>query len=607
MRLLLESVKYPTPEESLAEEQLIRAAEQAGHAITLKRPGLRPSPTDGFNSVISLRPRQESTLQLELGRPNDLLDLPKNPFSRRFLRIAHDILFLDLSDGRRTFYTQSKGLVASFDHGRLAVLQHTYGVDASRCIQLTPPILLAKKLPKNTEERLLLRNQVRQKLHVIEASLVLLQRADDEVRHGVDRTLAACQNMPPEKRESLQLVVFAPRGLSGLENVRATMNRMGMDTLRQLHVVGKEFPLEELMLAADILMHPVRVDDHPYILPEAMATGLPLICTADCVFHQLVNAAGLPVIPSSPFHNATLEDAFMLIQRELTHVTDDTVAAAQMLLGGNWADEAIAAATATPLANAQEDAPLTQQEIQELVAAHHRLCDNGKALRNIGKRAVTRVAIRRTGGYTVSYIIKEYRKTPWWHLRSQSRRTKKGTALMKSFTPSCLAAYHSRSTGSDYLIFGDCGKGSFHPADYATRPDADKLFAGCGELLARLHAGGIYHKDAKAANYVANDYLQEECPYPVCLVDCDNVFAHPAPLSLRLRAHNVAQFLASNGRLAADDPALFYRMMGHFRTGYIQNSRMDREEAATLWRMAWQEAHYGKHIERNLPEDIYLI
>ncbi len=606
MRLLLESVKYPTPEESLAEELLVRAAEQAGHSLTLVRPGLRPSPTAGYNSVLSLRPRRESTLQLELGRPNELLDLPRNPFSRRFLRIAHDILFLDLSDGRRTFYTQSKGLVASFDHSRLAPLQTTYGVDASSCIQPTPRIVLAKKLPKSTEERLMLRAQNRQKLHILEASLVLLQRADDEVRHGVDRTLYAVRNLPQDKRENLQLIIFAPQGLSGLENIRATMDRMGMDTLRQLHVVGKEFPLEELMLAADILMHPVRTDDHPYILPEAMATGLPLICTADCVFHQLVNAAGLPVIPS-PFHNATLEDAFMLIQRELTHVTDDTVAAAQMLLGGNWADEAIAAATATPLAHQQEDAPLTRQEIVELVASHHRLCDGGKALRNIGKRAVTRVSIRRTGGYTVSYIVKEYRKTPWWHLRSQSRRTKKGTALMKSFTPACLAAYHSRANGSDYLIFGDCGRGSFHPPDYASRPDAAKLFAACGELLARLHAGGIFHKDAKAANYVANDYLQEECPYPVCLVDCDNVFALSAPLSMSLRAHNIAQFLASNGRLAAADQGLFFRMMGHFRVGYIQNSRMDREEATALWRMAWHEAHYGKHIERNLPEDIYLI
>ena len=609
MRILLESPRYPTPDEELAEEKLACAAIDAGHHLVIQRPGLRPVDATGFDCVISLCPRAEATMLLELGTPSDLSPrLHRQRWPQRLLRFLHDLLCLDISGGKREFYAQSQGLVASCDHRRLLDIQQHYHLSSGRCLQLTPPVTLLQSNPPSQADRMAMRSVTRGKLDIPQDAIMLLQLADDAKRHGVLRTIRMLRHLPPHPRDYIHLVLFSPKGCKNLNEVRDLMKHYGMDDNEQLHLAGPGMKLGELLLAADVLLHPVQQDDHPYAPLEALASSLPVICTAESSYHELVNAAGFPVIPV-PFHSATMEDAFLLVLRELKHVTEDAAATSRMLHESNWAAEAIAAATARSehAPGAGGPVPPTPAEVGKIIAEHRRLLSAGQVLKDQGKRAVTRVILRRENdGTTAEYIVKEFRKAPWWHLRNQLRRTIRCTALMNSYTPSCLATFHASDNGSDYAIFASCGESSFYHIGYAMRPDAAKLYASCGELLARLHTNGLYHKDAKSANYVANDNCGNECPYPVCLVDCDNVVVCSAPLPLKLRVHNIAQFIASCGKLA-ENSQLFYRMMGYFRNGYINNFQMSHDEAAHLWLLAWKEAHYGKHIERNLPDEVFLV
>jgi UDP-glucose:(heptosyl)LPS alpha-1,3-glucosyltransferase len=103
---------------------------------------------------------------------------------------------------------------------------------------------------------------------------------------GLDRVIAAIEVRP----EATLLVCGLPAGERAPAAGRAKV--MG--------VVSDE-ELSDLFEAADLLIHPARLDVTGSVILEAMAHGLPVITTANCGFSTHVAAADAGVVLPVPF------------------------------------------------------------------------------------------------------------------------------------------------------------------------------------------------------------------------------------------------------------------------------------------------------------------
>jgi len=115
---------------------------------------------------------------------------------------------------------------------------------------------------------------------------------------GLDRVVAALGRHP----EARLLVCGPASGNRQLEALLAAARRAGVaDRIRLFGMVSDGQLLGELFAAADLLVHPARLDVTGTVILEAIVNGLPVITTANCGYaaHVLAADAGV-VLPAEP-------------------------------------------------------------------------------------------------------------------------------------------------------------------------------------------------------------------------------------------------------------------------------------------------------------------
>ena len=432
--------------------------------------------------------------------------------------------------------------------------------------------------------------QLRHALNLNEKHLLVLQVADDWHRQGVDRSLAALAALPAALQNRCRFLLLGRRpSQRRLENLA---ERQGFSPARVLSL-GQTKPLSQLLTIADVLIHPAREEETGTMLLDAITAGVPVVCTDSCGYSGFLQRTSCPVIPA-PHHLSAIADALGFTLRHLNPIkTMMPIEFEQLGLRNRSAQLLHALETHAPLAIQ----PLALSDVCEIAALHLRNLADGQALKNERKRAASRVTYQ-----GVRYIVKEFKRREWWHLGSCATRTELGTALLERYTPQVCGKYRDPNSGSEYLVFHDCGDGNFFQADYAQRADAPQLYATCGRLLAELHDAGLHHHDAKPANFVKNQFCQNECALTVCLVDCDNVTRSTLPLSQQVRAHNLAQFIAGTGKLARLDQTQWRRLVRAFCEGYNAAAQLPMGDLDQLWQRAWHIVDSHQHIEHTLPD-----
>lgn len=81
-----------------------------------------------------------------------------------------------------------------------------------------------------------------------------------------------------------------------------------------VHFLGGRDDVPDLLLAADLLVHPARAEAGGIVLLEALVAGLPVITTDVCGYAHHVQEAGAGTVLGSPFRQLALEQA---VQRGL--------------------------------------------------------------------------------------------------------------------------------------------------------------------------------------------------------------------------------------------------------------------------------------------------
>lgn len=126
--------------------------------------------------------------------------------------------------------------------------------------------------------------------------------AQDHIK-GLDRVLIALQSAPDT---TLLVAGIAPDSREARPAVKALARKLGRARVRFL---GFREDIPELMAAADVLVHPSRLDVTGQVILEAIVNGLPTVVTGLCGFAEHVKKSGAGIVLPEPFSQAELQAA----------------------------------------------------------------------------------------------------------------------------------------------------------------------------------------------------------------------------------------------------------------------------------------------------------
>jgi UDP-glucose:(heptosyl)LPS alpha-1,3-glucosyltransferase len=156
---------------------------------------------------------------------------------------------------------------------------------ASDRIHLLPPGIDRNRLVTNPlkDER---RNQFRKTLGVGDNDLMILTVGSSFRTKGVDRSISAIASLPDKLKKHCHYIVV---GLGKDKKFMAIAQRKGIGD--RVSFMGGRRDISNFYYAADVLLHPARIENTGTTLLEAMVTGLAVIATANCGYSHYIQEA----------------------------------------------------------------------------------------------------------------------------------------------------------------------------------------------------------------------------------------------------------------------------------------------------------------------------
>jgi UDP-glucose:(heptosyl)LPS alpha-1,3-glucosyltransferase len=190
-------------------------------------------------------------------------------------------------------------LISAREQRRFESCYHT---PAARMHLLPPGVEPDRRRPPDAAAR---RTTARHRLGLLHDEHTLLFVGSDFVRKGLDRAiraLAALRAAFPGRRFRL---LVAGQGRVGRLALLAKRQQVG----ELVTFLGGRDDIPELMLAADVLVHPARSEAAGIVLLEAIVAGLPVVVSGECGYADHVAKAGAGTVLLEPFAQADLDAA----------------------------------------------------------------------------------------------------------------------------------------------------------------------------------------------------------------------------------------------------------------------------------------------------------
>lgn len=169
-------------------------------------------------------------------------------------------------------------------------------MDDSRTTVLPPTIERTRAQPhlRNGETRV----EIRAKLQLPSSTLTWLFVAGFPQTKGLDRIVAALPAFPQVKVLCAGFDLAEPK----FSRLAARARKLGVE--KQIVSLGRRDDIPALMAAADLLVHPSRLDITGTVIIEAIANGLPVVTTSACGYSPHVVTADAGVVVGVPFDQA---------------------------------------------------------------------------------------------------------------------------------------------------------------------------------------------------------------------------------------------------------------------------------------------------------------
>ena len=138
------------------------------------------------------------------------------------------------------------------------------------------------------------RAAIREKFRIPETAKLAVAVAVYAHQKGVDRTVAALRDIPG--------LYFLAVGLKDTADATALATHYGI--AERTRFVGHSDEVADILGAADLMLHPARLENTGLVILEALISGVPVIASAVCGFAEYVERFGAGTVLREPF-NAT--------------------------------------------------------------------------------------------------------------------------------------------------------------------------------------------------------------------------------------------------------------------------------------------------------------
>lgn len=185
-----------------------------------------------------------------------------------------------------------------------------YQTESERFHLLPPGIAKDRMAPANAAE---ISMNMRDQLQVGDNELMLLMVGSGFKTKGVDRAILAFASLAKTEQSRTHLFVA---GVDDPEAFIALARKHGVS--ERIHFLGGRSDVPELLLAADLLLHPAYYDNTATVLLEAVAAGLPVLTTDQCGYAHFIEEAQAGIVLPAPFEQTRLNRALadMLAAKE---------------------------------------------------------------------------------------------------------------------------------------------------------------------------------------------------------------------------------------------------------------------------------------------------
>ena len=161
-----------------------------------------------------------------------------------------------------------------------------YSLDAKRALVLPP--MIHDPGPHEFYER---RAAVRHGFGIPTAATLAVSVAVYSRQKGLDRTIAALGEIP-----QLQLLAVGLKEPASEENLAANY---GIGA--RARFLGYRDDVADILSAADVMLHPARLENTGLVILESLLAGVPVIASAACGFAEYIERFGAGVVLSEPF------------------------------------------------------------------------------------------------------------------------------------------------------------------------------------------------------------------------------------------------------------------------------------------------------------------
>ena len=193
---------------------------------------------------------------------------------------------------REVFGVQSDTVLLMLSEREKQIYQDNYATEENRFVVL-PPALDRKNIISDNVEQV--RTDKRSELNLSQGQLLILFVGSGFRTKGLDRAIQAIADLPTELQQKTRLMVV------GQDNMLPYRQKSAQLKVQNLvEFLGGRFDVPELMLAADLLIHPAYREAGGNVLLEAIASGLPVLTTDCCGYASHITNANAGCVLESP-------------------------------------------------------------------------------------------------------------------------------------------------------------------------------------------------------------------------------------------------------------------------------------------------------------------
>ena len=175
-----------------------------------------------------------------------------------------------------------------------------YGTPSERFHSMPPNVAPDRAADGNAFS---LRMAFRQAQGLTDEDRVLLQLGSDFRRKGLDRSIKALASLPAALRARTRLYVV---GESSQRPYARLAKHLGVTD--RVVFLGPRDDVPQLLVAADLLLHPAYYENTGTVLLEALTSGLPVVASGVCGYAHYIDEADAGWVVPEPFEQSVFNE-----------------------------------------------------------------------------------------------------------------------------------------------------------------------------------------------------------------------------------------------------------------------------------------------------------